>query len=74
MRMNYNELVKQFAHNMRELMEWEEVSYTKLAMGTDIARSTLVGYGTARHVPNIYHAAKIAEYLDVTVDELIGAE
>lgn len=72
--MKYDELVIQFANNMRKLMEWEEVSYTKLAEGTDIARSTLVGYATARHVPNIYHAAKIAEYLDVTVDELIGAE
>ena len=61
-----------FAQTLRELMKERKVTQQKLANAVGVARATLGYYVCGERVPTISTVARIADYLDVSIDYLVG--
>jgi transcriptional regulator with XRE-family HTH domain len=61
-----------FAQTLRRLMKERGVTQQKLARAVGIARATLGYYVCGERDPTISTVARIADYLDVSIDYLVG--
>lgn len=61
-----------FGQCLKQLMEDNEISQTKLSKELSIAVSTLNGYANDYREPDFLTLIKIAQYFHVTTDYLLG--
>ncbi len=59
-------------NNIAEIRKSKKVRQVEVANYIGVAKSTYTGYETGYHRPTPDILCKIADYLDVTVDELLG--
>ena len=60
--------------NIRNLRREREVKQITLALELQIGRQSVSAYEPAVTLPDIYLLIRIADYFDVTLDELTGRE
>lgn len=60
--------------NLKIIREKKGISQAQLAMMLGVTQGSVSAWETGRWEPSIDMIRKIAQILDVTVDELIGAE
>lgn len=63
---------ERFAYNLTKLLFATETTQRELARATGVAVATISRWVNAESIPNIYHAEKIADYFDLTLDELLN--
>lgn len=61
-----------FADNLNALMHKQEITQTELSNGTGISRQSICYYVNGKQLPSQDQMIKIAEFLNVSVDELTG--
>lgn len=59
-----------FDKKLKSLLESHNLSVAELAKRTGVPRSTIQSW-IAKATPNIYQVEKVANYFNVTVDELV---
>ena len=69
---NENELVHQFAENLKWLRDVHSVTQSKIAKYLNIDRTSYCNYEIERTVPKIVTLKMIADFYNVTVDDLIN--
>lgn len=60
-----------FANNLKNLRELNNVTQSELAEYLKVSRPTVAGYETKNRQPDFERLEKIATYFDVTIDYLI---
>ena len=63
-----------FSNNLRTLRRKNNVTQQQLAMFLCLSRSTIAGYETKSHQPDLDTLEKLAIYFDVSIDYLISGE
>ena len=58
--------------NIRNLRMQKEMKQTALALELNIGRQSISAYERGVTLPDIYSLIRIADYFDVTLDELTG--
>lgn len=58
--------------NIRNLRMEKEIKQTTLALELNIGRQSVSAYERGVTLPDIYQLIRIADYFDVTLDELTG--
>lgn len=66
--------VSDFAKNLRKYRKQKKYSQTELAKHIHYGYTAIANYESGRNEPSIDVLIKLANALDVTVDELVGAE
>lgn len=61
-------------NTLRELRKQKGMTQTELAMKSNVPRICIVRYEAGLHQPSIANARKLATALNVTIDELTGAD
>ena len=61
-----------FAEELRDNIEFEEVALVEIAYRCRIRAELISNYLNGRCLPNPYNLSKLAEYFEVTVNELLG--
>ena len=62
------------AYNLRKLREQNQYSQAELARAVQVAQSTIAMYETGERVPNAYVLMRIANFLRVSCEELVGEQ
>lgn len=62
----------EFARRLRHLREGKGISRRVLADLCGVSESTIMRYEQGKRIPNLDHAAKIADEFEVTIDFLYG--
>ena len=62
------------AQKLKELRERKEMSQAELANVLDVAQQTVASWEKSKSSPNYDILQKIADYFNVTTDELLGRE
>lgn len=57
---------------LREIRKAKGISQLKMAMDLNTNQNTISRYETGKREPGIYELIKIADYLDVSIDFLLG--
>ena len=64
-----------FARNLKRIMWEKDTTQTQLAIGCGFKYTSVISkYANGVHVPSIDAAAKIADFLGVSLDQLVGRE
>lgn len=66
--------IKVFSENLKNLLKENNLSVNKFAKLVNIPRSTLGEYLTNQTDIKLENLCKIADYFDITLDELCGRE
>lgn len=68
-------LVKQlpiFSKNLKKLRKQKKLTAAKLAQKLNISHAALASWETGRHLPHLDDLIRIADFFEVSVDELLG--
>ena len=63
---------KGFIENLKLLMKENNLSQSALAKKTDIPQTCISSWLTEKHEPKLEYLWKLADYFDLTIDELVG--
>lgn len=70
--MNTGKIENKVGKNIRRLRRQKELKQSALAMDLNIRRQTISAYERGVTLPDIYTLIRIADYFQVTLDELSG--
>lgn len=70
----YSESMLDFWNNVKEELEYKDLSQKELAAKTQISYNTMQSWITKDRLPDAEDAVKIAAALDVTVEKLVTGE
>lgn len=70
---NEQEWTEVFTERLKNIMKDRGVSNVQLAE-IGISENTMINYRTGKSIPNLYIAAKMAEVLNISVDDLASLE
>lgn len=71
---NTKNILRQFSNELIERMEKRGVTHRQVALGSRAMPHNIMSYMQGDNFPNPWTLALIAEYLDCTVDDLLGYE
>ena len=63
---------KGFIENLKLLMKEHHLSQSALSKQTDIPQTCISSWLTEKHEPKLEYLWKLADYFDLTLDELVG--
>ncbi|MBQ9091074.1 MAG: helix-turn-helix transcriptional regulator [Anaerotignum sp.] len=63
-----------FSENLKKYRKRKNISQQKLGEGLNYGSTAIANYESGRNEPSFDCLIKLAEMLDVTVDELLGVE
>lgn len=61
-----------FSENLKTLRKQKRLTGAKLAHKLNISHSTLASWETGRHIPHLADIIRIADFFEVSIDELLG--
>lgn len=63
-----------FGNELKEIRKIHKKSQVEVANATGIPQTTISFIESDKGIPNIYQCIKLADFYDVSLDELIGRE
>ncbi len=60
------------AKNLKDLREDRGLSQSQLSKNTGIKQQRISYYESAKHTPTIIDCIQLADYYEITLDELVG--
>ncbi len=66
--------IQKIADTLKELREKRGLSQSELAKLTGIKQQRISYYENAKHIPSIMDCIILADYYDITLDDLVGRE
>lgn len=64
--------MSEFAKNLKKYRKMKNISQEKLGKSLNYGSTAIANYESGRNEPSIDSLIKIAEVLDVTIDDLLG--
>ncbi len=63
-----------FSKNLKTLRKQKRLTGAKLAQKLNISHSTLASWETGRHIPHLEDIIRLADFFEVSIDELLGRD
>lgn len=70
--MNENKNLLEFSENLKLLRKKKYLTGAELAKQLNVSHSALASWETGRHFPHIEDIIKIADFFEISIDELLG--
>lgn len=69
-----NKKIIGFSQNLKTLRKKKYLTGIELAKKLNVSHSTLASWETGRHFPHIEDIIKIADFFEISIDELLGRD